>query len=209
MNGIENITKRILDDAENTAKEIKAQAEIEAQAIRENFAQKAKTDASEILSKGKKLSDERCERLSGVAGLEARKMLLRTKQQMIDVAFREAITKLCAQEGEEYVNMLTSLILSATISGNEEIIMSEEDRAKYGKSVVSLANKKLSEGDGILKTAGKLIRGEGLTLSDETREIEGGLILKEGTLEIDASFKTIISQLRDELAGDVANILFG
>ncbi len=208
MNGIENITKRILDDAENTVKEIRARAEADAKAIEEQYAGRAEADAAEVLAKGKKLSDERCERLGGVASLEARKMLLRTKQQMIDIAFKEAINKLTVCSEEEYIKTLTNLALSATISGNEEIIFSEADRAQYGKAVVAQVNKSLS-GDSILKTAGKFLRGEGLRLSDETREIKGGLILKEGSLEIDASFETIVSHLRDDLSGDVANILFG
>lgn len=208
MNGIENITKRILDDAENTVKEIRARATADALAIEAEYTERAEAAAAEILAKGKKLADERCERLGGVAALEARKMLLRTKQQMIDNAFLEAVEKLSVCSEEEYIETLTKLALSATISGNEEIIFSEADRAKYGKAVVAQVNKSLS-GDNILKSAGKFIRGEGLKLSDETREIKGGLILKEGSLEIDASFETIVSHLRDDLSADVANILFG
>lgn len=213
MNGIENIINRITEDAEKESKEILARAQHEAGGIRESFAQLAKNEASEIVAKGKKLADERTVRLSGVAQLEARKMMLKTKQQLIEIAFKEAIKKLESLEGDEYVETLATLAVSAIVSGNEEIILSNADREKYGKAVVSLANKKLNEGqtrkDKLLNAAGKLLRGEGLRLSDETRDIDGGLILKDGALEVDASFKTIVNQMRDQLAGDVANILFG
>ncbi len=212
MNGIENIIARIENDAQNEANEIIARAKAEAEAISAKYAENAKNSSDAILEKGKKSADDRVVRLQGVAGLDARKMLLRTKQDMIDLAFREAEDKLLALEGEDYVETLARLGLSATQSGNEEIILSPADREKYGKDVVARLNSLLNEDEGIariLTAAGKMLRGEGVKLSEETREIGGGLILKDGDLEVDASFKTIVNQLRDSLAGEVAEILFG
>lgn len=212
MNGIENIIARIENDAQNEVNEIIAKANAEAEAISAKYAEIAANDADAILAKGKKSADDRMVRLQGVAGLEARKMLLRTKQEMIDLAFSEAEAKLLALEGEDYVETLARLAVSATQSGNEEVILSAGDREKYGKDVVSRINSLLNEDEGIariLTAAGKMLRGEGVKLSDETREIGGGLILKDGDLEVDASFKTIVNQLRDSLAGEVAEILFG
>lgn len=213
MTGIENIISRIESDAEKTAGEIIARAQHEAEEIRAGFATSAKEEAAAVLEKGKKLADERVLRLGGVAALEARKMNLRTKQQMIDLAFNQALASLRELDGDAYVDVLSDLAVASSVSGNEEIILSEADREKYGKEVVSLANKKLSDdGENFAKkaisVAGRILRGEGLRLSDETRPINGGIILKEDTLEVDASFETIVRLMRDDLAGDVANILF-
>ena len=45
-------------------------------------------------------------------------------------------------------------------------------------------------------------------LQEETRPIAGGLVLKQDALEVDASFETLMRLQRDELASEVANILF-
>ena len=212
MNGIENIIARIEEDAQNEVNEILARASAEADAISAKYAEAAKEDADAILEKGEKAAADRTLRLQGVAGLDARKMLLKTKQEMIDRAFREAEAKLTALSGEDYVETLARLAVKAAQTGNEEIILTAADREKYGKDVVARVNSLLNEDEGIARiitAAGKKLRGEGVKLSDETREISGGLILKDGALEVDASFKTIVNQMRDTLSGDVAAILFG
>ncbi|MBR5478965.1 MAG: hypothetical protein IKU84_02190 [Clostridia bacterium] len=212
MNGIENIIARIEEDAEQEINKILADARGKAEEISAKYASLAAKETEAILEKGKKSADDRTVRLQGVAGLDARKMLLRTKQEMIDAAFRTAEEKLTSLEGEDYVETLAKLGVAAVQTGNEEVILSAEDREKYGKDVVSRINELLNDDEGIsriITAAGKLLRGEGVKLSDETREISGGLILKDGDLEIDASFATIVNQMRESLAGDVAEILFG
>lgn len=212
MNGIENIIARIEKDAQNEINEILARARAEADAISAKYAEIAKNETEAILEKGEKMASDRTLRLQGVAGLDARKMLLKTKQEMIELSFREAEAKLTALTGEDYVETLARLAVKAAQTGNEEIILSASDREKYGKDVVARVNSLLNEDEGIariLTAAGKILRGEGIKLSSETREISGGLILKDGDLEVDASFKTIVNQMRDTLSGDVAAILFG
>ena len=212
MNGIENIIARIEEDAQKEVNEILARAEAEASAISAKYAEIAKEESAAIIEKGEKAAADRTLRLQGVAGLDARKMLLKTKQEMIELSFREAEAKLSALSDGDYVETLARLAVSAAQTGNEEIILSADDREKYGKDVVARANSLLNEDEGIARiitAAGKKIRGEGIKLSEETREISGGLILKDGDLEVDASFKTIVNQMRDTLSGDVAAILFG
>ena len=212
MNGIENIIARIEEDAQKEVNEILARAQAEADAISAKYAEVAKAESEAILEKGKKSAEDRTLRLQGVAGLDARKMLLKTKQEMIELSFREAEAKLSALSGDDYVETLARLAASAVQTGNEEIILSASDREKYGKDVVSRVNSLLNEDEGIARiitAAGKKLRGEGVKLSDDVREISGGLILKDGNLEIDASFKTIVNQMRDTLASSVAEILFG
>lgn len=212
MNGIENIIARIEEDAQKEINEILARAQAEADAVSAKYAECAKIDAEAILEKGKKSAEDRTIRLQGVAGLEARKMLLKTKQEMIEISFREAEKKLNALSGEDYVETLARLAVTAVQTGNEEIILSASDREKYGKDVVVRVNSLLNEDEGIARiitAAGKKLRGEGIKLSNEVREISGGLVLKDGDLEVDASFKTIVNQMRDTLSGDVAAILFG
>ena len=61
------------------------------------------------------------------------------------------------------------------------------------------------------KTAGAnaLIQGTAmLTLSQETRDMAGGLTLRDGNVEVNCAFETQLRVLREEMAAQVAGILF-
>ena len=49
---------------------------------------------------------------------------------------------------------------------------------------------------------------EVLTLSDETREMEGGVTLRDGNVEVNCAFETQLRILRETMAADVAKALF-
>ena len=84
------------------------------------------------------------------------------------------------------------ICVGAAGTGCEEIVLSKADREELGEAVVAAAN----------------ASGAAYTLSDETRELGGGLVLKKGKVEINCAFDTRLRQLRQEMASDVARILF-
>lgn len=212
MTGIDKICDKILSDAQAECTVLIDRANAQAQEITQSYAQIAQTQAEQILSRGRKNADERKERLAGVAQLEARKLHLQTKQQMISSAFDAALKELCSMEQEEYIRVMAALAADAAVSGKEEVIMSSRDRESIGKQVVSEANKLIkarseaADANAVKKLISML--SGGLTLSDETRDICGGLILREGNMEINATFETLIRLAEYDISGQVAEILF-
>ena len=83
---------------------------------------------------------------------------------------------------------------AAAAAGKEEIIHSAKDNKRVGAQVVEKAN--------------ALVKGGKLTLSGETREMDGGLILKDGQVEVNCAFETQLRVLREEMTAEVASILF-
>ena len=63
-----------------------------------------------------------------------------------------------------------------------------------------------------VKAANELLSKRGLdgclTLSDETRTMTGGLILKQGDIEVNCTVDTLLDLSRSELAARVAEVLF-
>ena len=51
--------------------------------------------------------------------------------------------------------------------------------------------------------------GRSLILSEETRPIPGGFILKDGNIEVNCAFDTLVRLEKAETAGMVAKKLFG
>lgn len=195
MNGIEKITAHIQQDCQAEIDNLLAQARAKAAEITTSYQAKADAQAAEILAQGKKTADEQGSRLASVTQLECRKAVLCAKQEVIEEAFQRAKKKLLALAQEDYISLLANLAARASTSGREKLILSPADRARVGKAVVLAANAKLG-------AAAKL------TLSEESRPMDGGFILSDGALEVNCTFDTLIRLQRETLAGAVSKVLF-
>jgi V/A-type H+-transporting ATPase subunit E len=194
MNGIDKITERITMDAQADANAILARAQEDASAVLANYQKMAEDEKNRLLEEGRKKMAEREIRMVSVAELEGRKQLLSVKQQLISEAFAKALDSLLHLPTEEYVSLLTNLVANAA-AGNEELLFSEKDREAYGEQVTAAANQKLGKN-------GKL------TLAAETRPIQGGVILKQGDIEVNCSLETQVRMMKEELALEIAAVLF-
>ncbi len=192
MNGIENIKKRISDDAEKKAEAIISAANAEADRIADEYRKKAEAVAADIIAKGEKSAKENEARAEGSAELELKKKVLGKKQALITDAFEKAIEKLSALSDEERSDILARLALRAANGGKGEIILSKSEKSAIGDMIIK-------------KTA----ENKNITLSADTREIGFGLILCDGAYEVDCTFGSLVMQLRDSLSREVADILFG
>ena len=194
MNGIEKLTQQITAEAQTEIDTILAEAREKADAITAEYAQRAEKAAAERLAKGTEAAAQREERLIAMADMERRKDLLAAKQDMVGKAFDKALEQLSSLSDEEYVAMLTKLVIAASTSGKEKLIFSQKDRTRVGKSVVLAANEALGDGN--------------LTLSEQTRPMCGGFILSDGAIEVNCTFETLVRLQRGEIAGEVASVLF-
>ncbi len=216
MTGIDKICEKIANQAQAECDSITERAKSEAEEILKGYRELADTEALKISDNARKAAKEREERLIGAARLEARKLHLKTKQEMIDAAFLKALEMLTLLPEDEYISVLARLAAESSISGDEEIVLSPDDRAAYGKQVVTEANrilksqKEKDEASSIKKLGRQLLSqlSGGLTLSNETRSISGGVILLKDKMEINATFDTLIRLSREKLSVEVAQILF-
>lgn len=198
MNGIEKITQRIAGDARQEAEAIVNQAKAEAAAITGRYEAQAQRETEEALAKGKAQADSRRSRLNSAADMAMRQKTLAVKQEMLDKAFELALDKLCSLPEKEYVELLAQLTVKASSTGREQLILSRTDRARYGVKVATRAND-------LLERAGKTAR---LTLSQESRDFRGGLLLADGDVEVNCTFETLVRLTRNSASGEVAKVLF-
>ena len=226
MEGIEKITAKIAQDAQAEIDKLMAETGEKAQAIQVNAAAQAQQEANEIVEKGRMAASERLERLSSAAQMERRKLELTAKQEVLGEAFDLALKKLCSLPEKEYIALLTKLALKASSSGKELLIFSKKDREKVGKAVVAAANEALLKErapnlppevtksrmgtlmDKLVHNTTAIVTGVGLTVSDETRDIQGGFIMVDGDVEINCAFETLIRLQREQMEKKVANVLF-
>ena len=195
MDGIEKITGRINEDTQREIDALMADARREADEIAARYQAQARQESADIVERGRKAAAEREERLASVAQLEARKLELSAKQEMLRKAFDAALESLLTLPEEKYVALLADLAVRAARTGREEVILSQKDRTRYGKQAVTAANETLGE------------KGR-LTLSQETRPIRGGLILSDGDVEVNCTFEALVRLQQGELDRQVARVLF-
>ena len=194
MDGIEKITGRIAADTEQEIAELRAAAQRQADEIAGRYEAQAQRESADILARGRRSADERMERLASVAQLDARKLELSAKQEMLSKAYDRALERLTGLPDDQSVALLAQLAAEASSTGREEAIFSAKDRARYGKAAVTQANERLGDGH--------------LTLSTQTRPIRGGLILSDGDVEVNCAFETLVRLLRGEMDREVVRVLF-
>ena len=195
MDGIEKITGRINEDVQREIDAMTADARREAGEIAARYREQADRESAEIVERGRRAAAEREERLASVAQLEARKLELAAKQEMLQKAFDKALERLLTLPEEQYIVLLSELAVKAARTGREQVILSQKDRTRYGKQAVTAANEKLGD------------KGH-LTLSQESRPIKGGLILSDGDVEVNGTFETLARLQRGALDREVAKVLF-
>ena len=193
MNGIEKITQRIEADAQTEIDRILSEAREEADQITGRYKAQAEAEAASLAARNEKSAAEREERLVSVAQMEARKVQLAAKQEMVEKAYDLALEKLCAMPDARYTEVLAGLLVQASSNGREEAIFSPEDRERVGKAAVDKAN---------------AASGKQLKLSKETRPLKGGFVLRDENIEVNCTFDTLVRLEKAETTGAVVKKLF-
>ena len=199
INGIERIAERILRDAQTEAAGIRSIADENCAKIDAQYEKQAKDAAGDILEAAEKEAAEIVKRMKGESDMKARSALLEEKQTLMQKAFELAQQEILGMEEDKYRAFLVSLACKACVSGKEELLLNEKDLKRFGKDLCDEINAKLKE-EG---------RPAKLTLGKTPADIEGGLKLKDGSVETNCSVGTLIATSKDALVPQVAAMLFG
>jgi len=198
MNGIENITKRILTDAQRDAKTIRDRSAVTCGRVTEKYTKAAEDAYWKLVSAGKQEADQLADRMVGTATMEAKKQILTLKQALVEQTFAAVVDKLMNLPEDEYVAFLVGLIRRAVRTGQEQLIFSPKDRGLFGKKATMAANEALAaEG-----------KPAALTMSETTREMLGGVIVTDGKIDVNCSIEALVEEARGPLTNQVAAILF-
>ncbi len=196
---LQDIIEKIISDAKAEANQIVSRAEEEAKRRIEDKKKEIEKEFEKVKGKIKEEAQTHKMRLIQIASLELKKKVLAKKQELINRLFSELENKLLSLPEDKYINFLANRIAEASETGEEEIILNQNDKEKIGKKLVEKVNS-------ILNKNGK--RGN-LILSESTANIKGGFILKSGKSQINGSIEYILKQIREEKLTEIAKKLFG
>ena len=194
MNGIETIIQRLNTDAKAETDALLDKARQDAAAVTARCQAQADKETADLAARNQRAAAEREERLVSAAQMEARKTILAAKQAVMEEVYAKALEKLRSLPQDRTVEVLASLLNEAAPQGKGEVLFSAQDRETVGRAAVDAANAQ---------------NGGQLTLSGETANIPGGFILRNGSIEVNCAYDTLIRLQKTETAGQVARQLFG
>ncbi len=219
MTGLERITEKILSDAKERARVILESAQEDCRAAAQSYAADAAEKREEIAARTMAEGEAIAARARAAAAMERRDILLAAKSAALDEVFLKAKKEITDTDFGKYRELLVALLSCALLDlasterasrelGDEvadltrlEVLMNEKDRERFGAAVLSGARRVTER-----KVGSELISL--LTLSDETADIEGGLILRAGDVEINCSLAVLLAEVRRDIEAKVAAILF-
>ena len=221
MTGLSKITDKIIAEANKDAEKILEAADAECKRIEEDYKKKAQKIKESIDERTEREAAAIVSRAKSSAAMEERNVTLSAKSALIDKAFNQARNELRSLPEEKYLDFLTSMLVSVLLRqlederisrevyGEEdapapekyEILLSERDMARCGSKLIESLRRRLvgkPQADVISK----------VVLSDTPVQIDGGLILRCGSVEINSSLSMLFEQLRPSLEVRVSRILF-
>lgn len=221
MTGLDKITSKILADANEDARRTLEAAEAQCRQIAAEHSERETAICSALNDEAEREANDVISRAKSSAALEKRNITMAARSRLVDAAFARARERLLGQTRGDYTAFLARLTCSAfaeqvetervnrELYGDDdmpeiecyELILNASDRAKLGRDVLGAVRNQL---------AGRVPRElvERLTLADEEANIEGGIILRYGNVEINCSVEMLLAGLRDELEAAVCGALF-
>lgn len=183
----QNMIDKILTDAAAEAKKTTDAAAKEAEAVLEAAKVKAERESASLNALAQIEADKAAAKEISSAEMQARKIILTKKQTILEEVIATAKANLLSLTAVEYKVIIIGMLDKAEIEESAEVIFNSKDKDALGKEVAA----------------------KGYKVSNETRDIDGGFIVKKGDIEYNYSFESIISVEKEDIEQIAAEILFG
>ena len=190
---IEKITSAIIDEAAAESEQILNVADIKSRGVIRELQKRIDIETDVAIKQAEAERERIISRRRSVAEIDSKKIVLSKKQELIDRCFEETIPYLLSMDREKYIRFL---VAAGKKSGFTEgaLIFNEKERDTVGADVV--------------KALEEQVPGGKFELSQETRKLKGGYMLRKGQIFIDNSLEAMVEEKRRDLTGEVARILF-
>ena len=218
MTGLERITAKIIAEAESDAAKILEAADDRCAIISKEADEKATAAEKKIAEQTEKKCEDIISRAKSSANMTKRNILLEAESEMIDRAFETARREILNFPKEKYCEILVTFI-SGSLTGlietervnrevygdteelPEEILLNADDKAAYGNIILEELRRKV-----VGKIDSSVLKK--VKISDETANIDGGIILRYGNIELNCSISKMINGLRATFEGEIAKVIF-
>lgn len=199
---LEDILKKIKEDAEKEAGSIKKEALQEKGRILVEANKTASSQRQSILDKASQTAELEAQRIITTASLDGRKELLSTKQEIINMCFNKTLNELSTMDSESYYELLKQIILNHIDRNGtvHTLILSQNDKKRIDSERLV---------DDVNQTLKKIGVKTQIQLSPEYGSFSGGFLLKSSPNTIkNLSWDIIFRLKRPEWELELSRILF-
>lgn len=189
---IDDIVRRIAEDAENEAASLLAEAEEEAAAVRAEATARAHAAAAHLLAHGSTLAEREAETIVAGARLSARDGMLAARHELDAEVLTRAEQALLALADADYAALIARGIASVA-RGGETVLVAEADAERLRSNLAAALS---AAGAPALPIGG-------------TAPIERGVVLEGDRVRVEVSPASIIAARRADLFAMTDRELFG
>ena len=200
MAGLDKIIARIQAESEEAAARTLEAAKAEAEQILQTAREEAAQECAAIGKKAEQAAANTLDRGHSAAELKKRQRILAEKQVLIGRIIGEAKKELKNMPAEAYFDNIVKLAVKAAQKREGKILFSKTDAERLPENFADTLAAALIK-------SGK--EGAKLTVSGETRDIDGGFVLTYGGIEENCSFDALFDSAHEMLQDKVQEILFG
>ncbi|MDM8214473.1 V-type ATP synthase subunit E [Enterococcus hirae] len=192
MQAMENILKQIREKGEAAAFEYKTS---HLKAIDEQFSKEVaalKKDEEDQLHKGLESIEKEYQHREQRQELVARQDALNRKQDYLSLIFKDAIAEMESFDAKQF-QAFAEIALAQFKTNDLEVVLGEKSRPLLDEAWLKQFNQKNS-------TSFKLLA--------ETVPHQGGLLLREGGIEYNFLFESLVKEIQEKESYKIANVLF-
>ncbi len=198
MSGLENIIKRIKEDADSMQAQLETQTKSSMDQIMDSARLELEEKRQYMLKQAQTAGQLKQERMVSMAKLEGNKTLLKTKRELMEQVFEKIYQLLGSMPDSEYEQLLIRFITNANPTESGSIRLNEQDKKRVSPEFIPSVNKAFQQ-------QGKNVS---FTLDSVHAGHTGGFILVCGNVEINGTFEKILEMQRSELEGIISETLF-
>lgn len=193
MTGLEKIVQQIQSEAQQAADAVIAQANAEAAEIANKAQEEGKAQIAQIEAQSKTDVANALSAAKSAAALQVRRAVLEAKQELIGKVIDDTQKSIYLLTDDEYFALILKMVKKFSLPERGDILFSASDL----KRLPADFSAKLAEA-----------APAGLTVSNETRRIDGGFVLIYGGVEENCSFDALFYAARENLQDKVQELLF-
>lgn len=188
----EAIIEKILSDADAQARAAVEEAESKASEILALAKKQCDEYRGRVSAETAKSAEETVARAEVVAGLDAGKLMLAAKADVLDRVYARALEKARSLDKKTYRKIVEGMLQCA--EDGDKVIISERESGIVTKDTVAAVAKR---------------KNVKLTLASEKGNFDGGIILSSDGVDKNLTLETEFAILRAETEAETAKKLFG
>jgi V/A-type H+-transporting ATPase subunit E len=182
------VTEKILTEAEAQAEQVKKQADEKALQERQKLQAELDRFKDQTAQLANRAAEEVKSQVLAQTRMEIAKKSLQTRNELLEQTFTSAAEKIKNMNARDYQLLMEKLILSSVSTGDEEIIIDKNEK-RIDAAFVERLNAKLPK--------------------DSKGKLGAGFILQKGRIRVNGSLKVLLEAAREKIQTELAAELFG